>query len=62
MATIDIKPAYRKLGRRINYFPQGAPSSKSLFQILEILFSPIEAALVAQLPILPFDTKKAARL
>jgi hypothetical protein len=46
---------------RLNRFPQGAPPSELLYGILEILFSPREAELVAQLPIKPFRTATAAR-
>jgi hypothetical protein len=38
----------------LNRFPQGAPPSETLYQILKILFSEREAGLVAQLPIKPF--------
>ena len=38
----------------------GAPPSELLFQILEVLFSPEEAELVALLPIKPFNVKAAA--
>ncbi len=46
---------------RLNRFPQGAPPSELLYGILEILFSPREAELVAQLPIKPFRTRTAAK-
>ena len=45
---------------RLNRFPQGAPPSESLFQILRILLSEREAELVAALPIRPFDVRTAA--
>jgi hypothetical protein len=43
-----------------NRFPQ-APPSELLYRILEILFSPREAELVARLPIKPFSLAAAAR-
>lgn len=55
-------PAYNHLVERLNRFPQGAPPSESLFQILKILFSEQEAELVAQLPIKPFTLKQASRI
>lgn len=52
--------AYGRLVDRLNRFPQGAPASDVLFDILKMLFTEKEAGLVAQLPIKPFDVKKAA--
>ncbi len=54
--------SYYKLAERINRFPQGAPASDLLFEILKILFSEREAGLVSLLPIKPFNAKKAARI
>ncbi|MBC2850037.1 4Fe-4S binding protein [Cetobacterium sp. 8H] len=62
MSHIVGKSAYKSLEERLNRFPQGAPPSKVLYQILEILFSEKEASLVAQLPIKPFTLKKAASI
>ncbi len=62
MSHIVGKSAYKSLEERLNRFPQGAPPSKVLYQILEILFSEKEAFLVAQLPIKPFTLKKAATI
>lgn len=62
MSHIVGKSAYKSLEERLNRFPQGAPPSKTLFKILEILFSEKEAQLVAQLPIKPFTLKKAASI
>ena len=53
--------SYRKLSQRLNRFPQGAPPTKLLFQILGVLFSPEEAELVSLLPMKPFRVKAAAR-
>jgi Na+-translocating ferredoxin:NAD+ oxidoreductase RNF subunit RnfB len=62
MAHLTVRSAYKKLSDRINLYPQGAPPAEALYRILELLFSEVEAALVAQLPIKPFSAKKAARL
>jgi ferredoxin len=50
------------LTERINRFPQGAPWSHLLFEILKILFSEREAGLVSLLPIKPFNARKAAKI
>ena len=59
MAHLTPRSAYKNLSDRLNRFPQGAPPSKLLYQILEMLFSEQEAGLVAQLPIRPFTAKEA---
>jgi ferredoxin len=51
---------YKQLTDRYNRFPQGAPASELLFEILKILFSEREAGLVSLLPIKPFNARKAA--
>jgi len=51
---------YNRLSHRINLFPQGAPPSGFLFEILKILFTEKEASLVSLLPIKPFTAAKAA--
>ena len=61
MAHLAAREGYRRLVDRLNRFPQGAPPSELLYGILEILFSPREAVLVARLPIKPFRTRTAAR-
>jgi ferredoxin len=61
MAHLAARDGYRRLIERLNRFPQGAPSSDTLYRILEILFSPREAELVARLPIKPFSAGVAAR-
>ena len=55
------KSSYDNLIDRLNRFPQGAPPSETLYQILKILFSEREAELVSLLPIRPFTAEKAAR-
>ena len=62
MSHLTLKHSYQELAERLNRFPQGAPPSDTLFQILSILFSEKEASLVAQLPIRPFTAKKAASI
>jgi ferredoxin len=62
LAHLTPKSAYKNLTDRLNRFPQGAPPSNLLFQILEMLFSEREAGLVAQLPIKPFTVEKADRI
>ena len=62
MSHIVSKSAYKSLEERLNRFPQGAPASETLYKILGILFSEKEAALVAQLPIKPFTSRKAAAI
>ncbi|MEG1799309.1 MAG: (Fe-S)-binding protein, partial [Synergistaceae bacterium] len=53
---------YSRLEERLNRFPQGAPASKLLFDILKILMTEREAGLMAQLPIKPFNVSKAAEI
>lgn len=62
MSHIVAKSAYKSLEERINRLPLGAPPSKTLYQILGLLFSEKEASLVAQLPIKPFTVKKASQI
>jgi ferredoxin len=62
MSHHTAREGYRKLSERINRFPQGAPPTELLFQILEVLFTPAEAELVALLPIKPFTAETAARI
>src|SRR5659263_719449 len=62
MSHITSRNAYESLQERLNRFPQGAPVSDTLYKILGILFSEKEAALVAQLPIKPFNVQKAAAI
>jgi ferredoxin len=62
MAHAHSRSVYDRLTERLNRYPQGAPPSEHLFQILKILFSEKEAALVSVLPIRPFGVGKAARI
>ncbi len=60
MAHHTTKSGYASLIERLNKLPQGAPRSKTLHGILELLFTEKEAALVALLPIKPFRAQQAA--
>ena len=62
MAHKIVKSGYTALIDRLNRFPQGAPTSAALFQILQVLFSEREARLVALLPIKPFSAPDAAKV
>ena len=62
MAHRTLKNSYSQLSDRLNRFPQGAPPTELLFQILKILFSEKEAELVSTLPIKPFTAEKASRI
>jgi len=62
LAHHTVRQGYRDLVERINRFPQGAPPSELLYQILAMLFSEREAELVAELPIRPFTANRAARV
>jgi ferredoxin len=62
MAHHTIKSGYSQLVDRLNRFPQGAPPSKLLNQILKMLFSEKAAELVSLLPIKPFTAEKASRI
>lgn len=54
--------SYAQLVDRLNRFPQGAPPSELLYDILKMLFSEREAELVALVPIKPFTAKKASQI
>jgi formate hydrogenlyase subunit 6/NADH:ubiquinone oxidoreductase subunit I len=62
MAHQTINSGYSQLIDRLNRFPQGAPPSKLLNQILKMLFSEKAAELVSLLPIKPFTVEKASRI
>jgi Pyruvate/2-oxoacid:ferredoxin oxidoreductase delta subunit len=53
---------YHRLAVRLNRFPQGAPTSRQLYDILAILFTEEEARLVSMLPIRVFSARRAARV
>ncbi len=62
MSHMILKNRYSRLAERLNRFPQGAPVSDLLFQILRMMFSEKEAGLVSLLPIKPFTAKKASQI
>ena len=62
MGHLTTKDAYMKLEDRLNWFTQGAPSSETLYKILEVLFTEKEARWVSMLPIRPFTLSRAARI
>ncbi len=62
MAHHHNNSAYGRLADRLNRFPQGAPATPLLFDILKMLVSEQEAGLVAQLPIKPFSAEAAAKI
>jgi NAD-dependent dihydropyrimidine dehydrogenase PreA subunit len=62
MAHLTGKGGYNLLVDRLNRFPQGAPESESLYDILKVMFSDEEARLVSMLPIKPFTVEKAMKI
>jgi len=62
MSHLTLKESYTTLSERLNRFPQGAPPGDLLFRILEVLFTPEEAGLVALLPIKPFTAEAAGKV
>jgi Pyruvate/2-oxoacid:ferredoxin oxidoreductase delta subunit len=62
MAHSASQSAYRRLTERLNRFPQGAPPSRLLTQILMVLFDEKDAERVSLLPIKPFTARRAARI
>ncbi len=61
MAHLTHRSGYQQLVDRLNRFPQGAPTSGTLFKILSVLFSEREAELVSLMPIKPFKLKDISR-
>ena len=62
MAHRTLKSGYDQLVERLNEFPQGAPPSRLLNQILALLMNEQEASLLSLLPIKPFTAAKAAKV
>lgn len=62
MSHHALKSGYALLADRLNRFPQGAPTSDTLYKILGVLLDEREAGLVALLPIKPFRVEKAAQV
>ena len=61
MAHLTARSGYRQLVERLNRFPQGAAPSPLLDRILQLLFTPDQAELVAKLPLRPFRVGDAAK-
>ncbi|MEO3111352.1 (Fe-S)-binding protein, partial [Turicibacter sanguinis] len=61
MSHLVAKDAYKSLEERINKYPQGAPKSETLNEILKLLFSEREADLVSKLPVRPFNSARASK-
>jgi len=61
MAHAILKSGYSRMVERLNRFPQGAPPSQLLLEILKMLMSEREADLISRLPIRPFTAKTASR-
>ena len=62
MSHIVAKEAFKSLEDRLNKFPQGVPPSETLYKILSVLYTEEEAALVAKLPIRPFNISMASKI
>ena len=62
MAHATPGSAYARFVERLNRFPQGAPSSETLYRILRILVSEKEAEILSVLPIRPFTAAQASRI
>jgi ferredoxin len=62
VAHQSLKSGYARLVDRINLFPQYAPPSSVLNEILKMLFSEQEAKRVSLLPIKPFTAEQAAHI
>ena len=62
MAHLTGRTGYKSLIDRYNKFPQGAPESETLYEILKVFFTEEEAQLVSMLPIKPFDVKMASTI
>ncbi|NPE09736.1 MAG: 4Fe-4S binding protein [Asgard group archaeon] len=56
------KNSYLQLQQRLDRSPQGTPSSKALFEILQVLFTEEEAHYVSLLPINFMTAEKAAKI
>lgn len=62
MGHLTTRDAYLNLSDRINWFTQGAPTSETLYKILQVLYTEKEAKWVSLLPVRPFTAKKAAKI
>ena len=62
MSHLSMRSGYMGLIDRLNKAPQGVVPSKTLYEILKLLFTEREARLVSQLPIKPFTPEKASKI
>jgi len=51
MGHLASKQAYGKLRKKLDSMPVGAPGETTIYQILELLYTPEEAAIGAQMPL-----------
>lgn len=62
MSHMIGKESYKSLEERLNKFPQGTPSSETLYMILSLMFTEEEAALISLLPFREFNIKTTSKL
>lgn len=62
MGHVDSKGVYRKLQKRLDKNPIGAPESATLYEILAMLFTEEEARIAARMPFMFSSTRKVARI
>ncbi|RLB56660.1 MAG: hypothetical protein DRI34_08845 [Deltaproteobacteria bacterium] len=61
MGHLATKAGYRRLRERLDRMPVGAPGRTTIYEILQILYSPAEAELAAQVPMRPTSAEALAR-
>lgn len=61
MGHINAKNEYRRLQKRLDQMPIGAPAHRALFELLEELFSPEEARVAAAVPLGLVSARKIAK-
>jgi len=62
MGHLVMKEEYRKLRRRLDGNPVGAPDSEALYDILSLLFTPEEASIASRMPYGFSSTRRLAKL
>ena len=62
MGHLVAKSGYSDFIDRLNRFPQGAPVSNTLYEIMKLLMTETEAQLAALFPIKPFTVKKISQI
>ena len=48
-----VKVVYKKLQKRLDKYPVGAPASPQLYELLSLMFTPEEADFAARMPMIP---------